>query len=119
MWLRVAERNWLSEDACRNVFGQIYQDRSRPSAGCDAKRLVDATRQLCNVFDHNVPFRAAATDAYDVGFLESIAANGGGSHLTAKDNHRCSVRESVLHRRDHIRSSRTRSDQDHSRLASH
>lgn len=107
----------LAKDTGGDVLGEVDEDGSRAARGSDLKRLVDPARELSDVLDHDVPLGATARDADDIGLLERVGSNRARRDLTAEDDEGSSVREGVLHGRDHVRRSGSRGNEDDSRLA--
>ena len=111
-------RNGLSQDRGGDILGQVNQNRAGSASGGDLKSLVDSLGELGDVFHHNVPFRTWSRDTNNIGLLESVGSNGGSDNLTSKDNQWHTVHQGILHGRDDIGGTRSRSNQDDTGLTS-
>lgn len=109
-------RDRLTENSSGHVLGKIDEDGSGAPGSRNLEGLIDPARELRDVLDHDVPLCARARDTNNVGLLESIRSDCGGGDLPAEDDEGSSIREGVLHRRDDVGRSRSRSDEHDSRL---
>lgn len=109
--------DWCPEDSSGHILGKINQNGARTAGGSNLESFVDSSRELSDVFDHNVPLCATSRNTDDIGFLESIGTNQVRGDLTTEDNHRHTVTQGILHRGNDIGSARTRSDKDNTWFA--
>lgn len=92
----------LSQDGGGDILGQVDQNGAGSARGGNLKGLVDSSRELGDVLDHDVPLGARSGDSDNVGLLEGVSTDNGGQHLAGEDNHGGTVRKSVLHGCDDV-----------------
>ena len=78
-----------------NVLGNVDHDRAGPAAGGNMERLVQRARQVSDVLDQVIVFRARPGDADRVAFLERIVADEMGRHLPGDDDERDRIAQGV------------------------
>lgn len=105
------------QNGSSDIFGQVDENGTWSTGCCNLESLVDSPWQLCNVLDHDVPLCTTPGDTDHVGFLEGIATDQVGSDLSTKDDHGQTVREGILHGRDDVGRSGSRSDKDDTRFS--
>mmetsp|Transcript_4076 Transcript_4076/g.8787 ORF Transcript_4076/g.8787 Transcript_4076/m.8787 type:complete len:426 (-) Transcript_4076:72-1349(-) len=91
-----------------DILGKVDKHRSRSSAGGDFEGLVDASREVFDILDHNVPLGAGPADTHDITLLESIRSDGGSRHLASEHDERGTVHVGIHDGGDGVGGARTR-----------
>jgi len=79
----------------QNVFWQIDDDRSRPTALRDIEGLVHHARQFAHILDQVVMLGAGPRDAGSIGFLEGVVADQMRRHLARQADDRNRIHQRV------------------------
>lgn len=90
------------QGATGNVLGQVNENGTRAAASSNLESLVDPAGQLSDVLDHHIPLGASPRNAEHVGLLECIRTNGRRWDLATENNHRRTIHQGILHRRNDV-----------------
>jgi hypothetical protein len=88
----------MPQDRGRDILGKIHENRSRASGSGNLKSLVDASRKFGNALNHHVPLGASTRNTNNVRFLEGVGTDGTSRYLSAENDQRRPVHQSVLER---------------------
>ena len=78
-----------------DVFGDVDEDWSRSTGGCQVEGFGDDLRDLGGIGDDEVVFRDRHGDAADVGFLEGVGAENRAGHLAGDGDERHGIQVGV------------------------
>ena len=98
-------------------LGDVHHHRSRTAGACDVVRLGQHARNVLRAGDEVRMLDHRIGGADDIGFLESVRADGVHADLAGDDDHRNGIHVRVGDRGDHVRRARTGSDDAHAHLS--